>query len=132
MFLNNIFTHTQMPEAFAGRDDIEYVALEFHSMEFHSWGSTKIAINLQCRKGYRDLSGLLYYLFSSDMYFPIDTSSNFGVSITDEVLNSTDWELNGGVERRLNDSDTFQTWRISQYKELLRGTHETAVSQEAP
>ena len=117
MILKRIDVDLNKPGAFKGIEEIEYVHLIFEDFKFTCWGHSNYTTCFQIKKGFRDLSMLLDFIFTE--YLPIGRTYKFSVSIPDNIIKNTDWELNGGTYRN-NESNDFVSWTKMEYRKYLK------------
>lgn len=110
MLLVSIEIKDEKPMAFKGREDIEYVLLQLMDVSFTTWAHTVIASSFQINKGNRDLSGILYTLFTK----VIKMSPDVKVMVKKEDM--TGWVMDHGYDE---DND-IKTWSLEKYKKELK------------
>jgi hypothetical protein len=119
MYIDNLSTKGEKPEAFKDRDDIEYYNVILSELSFINWGRTEICVSGQMQKGQYYIKSFIKHLLRDRIGFKLLNEDGDGgyfetISIKDALrkkLKKQGWDFEG--EKRQSEEDEFVSFYIT-------------------
>ena len=127
MIISSITIGQNKPLAFKDENDIEYLYIEFHDLEFVYWGSSKLTMNFQVPRGMKkDICSVLDFIFTKK----IPCTNKITVSIPNKIL-LDGWFITGGTYK-VNKTDDFCIWSKAEYRRYLKSDNKPINADQQP